>query len=223
MQPVNVSAAQSLRAYAYLLALGECMCTSTAVCTPRMHVSYVVCTLGRGHTRENIKSGHCVSRLPSPSTIRPGWLGGELHREVESCRRNFAEEESVYVATVCWVSLGRSFMSSYRGFQILSHMFLLWTKLYSCIPVNPQTKTEIFSGLMKWGSWRFRVEVHSSEITSWKVCPSDMNEAALLSSGIWSIWPSVSVVLHKWPSSSTILDLFVMSSLIFFVNSSQQW
>lgn len=49
--------------------------------------------------------------LPSfPNTITPRWLGCQLQREMESCLRNFAEEEAVYVVTVYWISLDCSFI-----------------------------------------------------------------------------------------------------------------
>lgn len=77
-------------------------------------VSYVVCP----HTPEKMWAPNV---LPSfPHTIRPGCLGHELRREMESCFRNSAEENNVYVVTDYWISLDCSFKTA----KLVTHAYL---------------------------------------------------------------------------------------------------
>lgn len=110
MQPVNVSAAQTWRACACLL-WGECMCTSTCVICVFLHRLYIPWL--RPSTKLKKKEIWALHVLPSfLNTIRSRWLGCELRGEMESCFRNSAEEEHVYVAADDWISLDCSFINS---------------------------------------------------------------------------------------------------------------
>lgn len=108
MQPVNVSAAQTWRACACLLV--RWMHVHIHVCDSISHDPTLKQKFKKKEKRKEIWALHV---LPSfLNTIRSSWLGFELQGEMESCFRNSAEEERVYVVADDWISLDCSFINS---------------------------------------------------------------------------------------------------------------